>query len=193
MADAKVEFNEELMPAEQPASMSEIVLDQRHMEYAAKRWPDASIKQRENFVRKSIWVRFEHRKPHPDDPGRRALGGPQPNSGRRPRKALGTAIVEHFEGRTTEILNAIAAPLSKDSNATDMERHKAGMNIAKHAREEEREKREADDYARKTDDEVRREFAAHLANMVRTGELSVEDIFEGSATEIVDETRQLAS
>lgn len=176
MADRLPEFDESLMPAEQPAELALIQLDERHMEYARARWPDASERMQQYRVRQTIWVRFEHRKPHPDDPTRRRLGGPQPNSGRRVTKAIGAAIVEHFEGRQKEVLDAIAAPLDPNSGASAMERHKAGMNIAKHAREERAMEIVEDEYARKTDDDVALEFAREMAQMVRSGELSLQDI-----------------
>lgn len=186
MSDKGPEFDESLMPAEEPAELAGIELTEAHMVFARRKWPEASEKMQAYRMRQSIWVRFQNRKPHPEDPGRKLLGGAQPGSGRK-RAPIGRAIVEHFEARTKEVLDAIAAPLDPHSDATSMERHRAGMNIAKHAREEQKEQREADDYARKTDDEVKLEFARMLADMVRNGELSADDIIEGTFVDITDQ------
>lgn len=193
MGDTPPPFDESLMPAHEPAALGDIALTEQHMAYAAERWPDVTEKMQAYRIRQAIWARFQISKPHPDDPTRRLLGGPQPNSGPKAKKAIGAAIVEEFEGRQREVLDAIAAPLDSDSGATPMERHKAGMNIAKHAREEQREQREADLYARLTEDEVRRSYAKMIADAVKSGEISMEDIFEGTATEVPAEQRQIAS
>lgn len=143
-----------------------------------------------NYVRRVLWAHYLHSQSHTEDPGRAMFGGPQPGSGNTKNRSIGSAIVEHFEGRTKEILDAMAAPLGPGNDV--MDRHKAAMNIAKHAREEAKEAREADQYDRMTDDEVRREFAAMLAKAVRDGEISIEQIIEGSAVEITDQA-QIAS
>lgn len=191
MSDGVPALDDSLIPDEEPSSLSEIQLTEAHMRYAMQRWPDVTPKMRQYRMRQAIWAKFQHMKPHPDDPGRKMLGGPQPNSGRKPVKAIGTAIVEHFEARQKEVLDAIGSAL--DPTVDPAIRHKAGMNIAKHAREEAREQRDADEYARSTDDDIRRQFAKMLADAVAAGEITVEDIIEGSATEILDESRQIAS
>lgn len=180
------------MPAEEPSALAEIVLSSQLLDYARRRWPDASARMQQYRVRQAIWAKIQHRKEHPDGTGRRLLGGSQPGSGRKPTKAIGTALVEAAESRQKEIIDAAFAPLSPE-NDNLFERHKAAMNIAKHAREEAREAREADDYARKTDDEIRRETARMFAEMIRSGELSVDDIIDGTAVELADDVKQLAS
>lgn len=186
---------DELLPDPLPEAIGEIVLTDAHLSYARIRWPEESVKQQRYRVKRSIWAKCQALRPHPDDPNRRAFGGAQPGAGPK-RKAIGRAIVEHFEERTKEVLDAIAAPLSKTSGATPMERHRAGMNIAEHARREEKEKREADEYTRLTDDEARTEYAKVLAEAIRSGQVSLDDItniIDGHAEEIIDEAQQIAS
>lgn len=175
MSKEKYPFDEALMPAEKPATVSDIELDVRHWEYARERWPDVSESMQAWRMRQCIWARFKHAEPATDDPNRRAFGGPQPRSG-RPKKSIGEAIVEHFQSRTREVINAIAAPLDKDSGATAMERHKAGMNIAKHEREVAREQREADLFARLTEAEVRENAALELIKMIEDGDVKMEEL-----------------
>lgn len=191
VADEVPEFDEAWMPAEEPATIADIALTVPLLNYARRRWPDASEKMQHYRVRQAIWAKFKHRQEHPDGSGRKLLGGPQPGSGRKPTKAIGAALVEAAEQRHKEIVDAAFSALSPDNDPAV--RHKAAMNIAKHAREEAREAREADDYARKTDDEIRRETARMFAEMIANGELSVDDIIDGTASEIVDDQKQLAS
>lgn len=190
MASDPVPFDETLMPAEQPASLAQIELTERHLAYAQQRWPDASEKMQQYRMRQAIWVRFEHAKPHPEDPNRKKLGGPQPNSGRRVQKRIGEALVEAAQMRQKEIVDAAFAPLEPGNDA--MTRHKAAMNLARHEREERAMDIVEDEYARKTQEDITREAAEVFAQMIRDGELSLEDI-EGTATEIVDEPKQLSA
>lgn len=193
MPDEVPEFDESMMPVDEPEKITDIELDERHLVYGQLRWPDKSERMQAYNVRRVIWAKFLHRRTHPDDPDRKMLGGPQPGAGRKPTKALGAAIVEAAESRRKEIEDAVFSPLARGNDPID--RHKAAMNILKHAREERREDREADEYARKTDEEARREFAQMLAEMIRNGDLSEEDlknVVDSTAVEI-PENRQLAS
>lgn len=177
MARSFIPFDPAWMPDEQPATLADVVLTDELVDYARRRWPDKSDAMRSFQVRRSVWQRFETAKPHPDDPGRRAFGGAQPRSGpSKEKRAIGRAIVEHFEGRQKEVLDAIGAPLGPDSGATPMERHRAGMAIATHAREESKEQREADAFARLTDDEIRLAAAKEFVGMLRAGDVTLEQL-----------------
>lgn len=177
MARVHIKFDRSLMPSEQPDGMLDIELTEPLMDYARRRWVDKSEAQRAYYVRKMVWQIWETQKPHPDDPGRRKFGGAQPKSGpSREKRAIGRAIVEHFEGRQKEVLDAIGAPLSPNSGATVMERHRAGMAIATHAREESKEQREADAFARLTDDEIRLAAAQEFVGMLRAGDVTLDQL-----------------
>lgn len=194
----KLPIPDDLLPAEPPEREAEIEVTEQHMEWARKRWPDASDRQRSNWVRKSIMTKMMGRRQHPDDPNRSLFGGAQPRSGPKPMKALGARLVEEAESRYNELRDALWAPIPLGSQASDMERHRAADVIIKHVREEKKELREADAYARLTDDEARREYAKMLAEMVKTGDLSMDDIMasvvDGSAVEdadVIDEGHRL--
>lgn len=192
--DDRPEFDESLLPEEDPPTFQDIVIDERHRRYAAQRWPSESLKMQEVRVKQAIWARVRHRQPHPDDPNRRLLGGPQPNSGPKVTKRTGQAIVEEAQKRQKEITDAVFAPLAESNDP--MIRHKAAMNIAKHERDERAMDITEDEYARKTTDEIRREAAQMFAQMVRSGELSLEDIVDippEDVEEILDESRALSS
>jgi hypothetical protein len=181
-------FDESLMPAEQPEEMRLIELDERHWEYARRRWPKASTEMQAYRMRQSIWVRFEHQKPHPEDPNRRRLGGPQPNSGRRVNKRLGEALLEEAQRRQKEVIDAAFAPLSEDND--DWVRHKAAMRLAEHEREERKMEIIEDDYARRTDDDIRKEAAAVFLEMLASGEISLEDLSAGTVDGDAEEVEQ---
>lgn len=182
-------FDESLMPAEEPAALAEIVLDERHLAYARKRWPDASERMQHYRVRQAIWIRFQTAKPHPDDPTRRKVGGVQPGGGRRVTKQVGAALVEAAQARQKEVIDAAFAPLSNGNDP--MDRHKAAMNIAKLEREERAMEIVEDEYARKTNEDVLKEAAAIFVEMVRNGELSLDDIADADVVD--DDQRQIAS
>lgn len=175
--DLALPLPDELVPDEAPASLSDIALDDAHMAYARERWPDKSESMQAYNVRRSIWGKLRSRQRHPDDPNRSVFGGPQPRSGpKTPNKAIGQALVEHVESRQKEVLDAAMAPLDPASGATAMERHKAALGLAKHAREEAREKRDADAFARLTDDEVRKSAAEEIVGMLLNEEISMDDL-----------------
>lgn len=186
MAKEDPYWDDSLMPQDAPEALGEIELTEAHLSYGEKRWPDASDSMRRYRVRQVIWVRLQHQQPHPDDPNRKLLGGPQPNSGRKTaNKEIGRALVEAAQSRQKEVVDAAFSALDPREDASL--RHKAAMNLAKHERDMAKEEREADLYARMTDAEVRRGFAEMLADMVRNGDLSIEDIgdiIDGTAEEI---------
>ena len=126
-------------------------------------------------VRQVMWAIFEHDKPHPEDPNRRRLGGVQPRSGpKTAAKQLGKNLVERAQNRFKEIEDAAFAPLHPSNDP--MDRHKAAMNLAKLEREERQMEIIEDDYARKTEDEVRGEAALLLLGMVKKGQINLADL-----------------
>lgn len=192
MADDRPEFDESLMPETEPASLGEIVLDDRHLRFAVARWPSETPRMQKYRVRQAIWARIQHRKPHPDDPGRRLLGGPQPGSGPKMRRRTGQALVEEAQKRQKEVIDAAFAPLAEDVDP--MQRHKAAMNIVRNEREERVLDIAEDEYARKTTDEIRREAAQVLADMVRDGEIKIEEIIDidpADVQEVIEDHKAL--
>lgn len=169
-----VPFDESLMPAEMPGALADIQLDDRHLQYAATRWPDASESMRRYRVRQAIWAKFKHAQPHPDDPSRRLLGGAQPGSGPKPKLRLGAALVEAAQERQREVIDAAMSALRPGVDPAV--RHKAAMNLAKHEQNERSLEIVEDDYARRTDADIKKDFASRLATMIRDGELSMDDI-----------------
>lgn len=169
-----VPFDESLMPATEPEKLGDIVLDERHLAYAAQRWSDKSASMQRYRMRQAIWARIQHSKPHPDDPTRSRLGGVQPGSGRKPTLRLGQAMVEAAQNRQREIVDAAFSALKPGLD--EGLRHKAAMNIARLEREERQLEIVEDEYSRRTDDDVKRDFASRLADMIRKGDLSMDDI-----------------
>lgn len=170
----------------EPPKYEDIVLTPEQEAEARERWPDYSPARAYQYMRLSV---LAHLKKQYVDPttGRALFGGPQPNSGRKATKRIGAALVEAAQGRQKEVIDAAFAPLAEGNDP--MDRHKAALNLARHEQKEREMDIVEDEYARKTDADVRRDFARVVAEMVRSGQLSPEDLFEGSA-ELIDE-RQL--
>lgn len=172
---------EELMPASQPPTFKDIEITPELHAYALDRWPDVSDSMRAFRVRQTIWTRFMAMLPHPDDPSRRKVGGAQPGSGGR-TKRIGTTLMEAVRERQDEIVNAAFSAID-DKNDPGL-RHKAAMNLAKLEREERMLEMAEDEHARKSAEELQREAAAMIAEMVRKGDVNLNDIIQGSATEV---------
>ena len=132
-----------------------------------------------------------HEQPHPEDPTRRRFGGPQPGSGRpkkpRPSELAAEAAHRHWD-KLEEALLAGVEHGSGEARARAAERwlrltvQDAAVELRARA-----EDRADDRFSAMTDDEVRREFASMLGEMVRTGELSPREVFgELAIGDVVD-------
>lgn len=165
-------------------SLDEIDLTPEQVAEAAQRWPQFSAARQAQYMRMSILAHIKHQQVVDPETGRRAFGGPQPGGGPHKNKRIGQALLDEAQSRHREIINAAFAPLGPGN--TPMDRHKAAMNIARHELLERQQEIIDDEYARKSDDEIRVEAAKLLASMIRAGQLD-KDIINGSATDITDQ------
>lgn len=166
------------LPAELPADppkYADIELTSEQIEEARKRYPDASEAKAIHFMKLSVLANFKKHYTTPD--GRRLFGGAQPNAGRKATKRIGEAIVEAAQGRHKEVVDAAFSALDSKEDASL--RHKAAMNIARHEREERVLDMQEDEFARKTEDEVRSDAAKLLTALVQDGKISLDDIIKG--------------
>lgn len=182
------------LPAElpkEPPKYADIVLTPEQEREAREQYPDVSEKQAIHRKKLSVLATLKHQYVDPTT-GRAVFGGPQPNSGRKATKRIGEALVEAAQGRHKEIVDAAFAPISQGNDP--MERHKAAMNIVKHEREQAKLDMAEDEFARKSEDEVRGDAVNLFVKMVMNGDLSLADIAaaanknsaEGSAEEMTD-------
>lgn len=177
------------LPSE-PPKYADIELTPTQLEEARAEYPELSDKARIHRKKLSVLAKLKHQYVDPAT-GRAAFGGPQPNSGRRATKRIGEAIVEAAQSRHKEVVDAVFAPIDANSGADPMQRHKAGMNIAKHEREERLLDMAEDEFARKTEDEVRNDAATLLAKLVMSGKLSMDDIKKGQEKPIDVESEDI--
>lgn len=171
---------EDQLPAElptEPPKYADITLTPEQEREAYEQYPEDSPAKALHRKRLSILATLRHQYVDPST-GRHAFGGAQPNAGRKPTKRIGEALVEAAQGRHKEVVDAAFSALQPGNDA--MVRHRAAMNIARHEREERAMDMAEDEFARKTEDEVRGDATKLLAKMVREGRLSVEDILSSS-------------
>jgi hypothetical protein len=159
---------------EKPPAYADIVLTKEHEQEMRASWPDKTEAAQRHNMKMRIRVQAMHRIKRND--GTRYFGGPQPNSGPKKTRRVGQAVLEAAESRTKEITDAIFAPLSKGSDATDMERHKAGMGIAKLSREEEQLQMQLDEFARKTNEEVLQAGVDVVMKLIKGGKIDLDSL-----------------
>jgi hypothetical protein len=158
--------------------LSDIVLTPEDEAKAAERWPDASEKKRQLYMKQSILATLRHQLPAQDGSGRRMFGGPQPGAGRK-KAELGNTLVDEANKRHDEIMNALFAPLSPGNPV--MDRHKAANNILREVRKDREADMRADELERASKEELVKEAAAILAEMARNGDIQI-----GADGQIVD-------
>ncbi len=158
--------------------LSDIVLTPEDEAKAAERWPDATEKKRNLYMRQSILATLRHRLPAQDGSGRRMFGGPQPGSGRK-KAELGNSLVDAATSRLPEILDALFSPLGPGNDNND--RHKAAVNIIREVRKDREADMRADELERASKEELVKEAAAILAEMARNGDIQI-----GADGQIVD-------
>ena len=128
----------------------------------------------------------EDRTTWPSDPTERAhalvaagrIGGPRPGSGRPRRDRFSRLVAEGVADHVDEVVEALRRGLVSQNERTAVMAARAATDLlVRHdALEQRDEHHSVDVYARMTADEVRAEFAHHLAEMVRSGELTTGDL-----------------
>lgn len=178
-------------PAQLPARLTsgtdlprfaDVVLTPEQEVEAAERWPDASKKKQIVNMKHSIVATLRHKIVADDGTGRRVFGGPQPGSGRP--KRLDETLVAAAESRQKEIIDAAFAPLSPGNPA--MDRHRAAMNLAREAREVREQERRDDELDGASKDDLIKGATAVIAELLRSGEISVDDLDRIVDADVVD-------
>lgn len=153
----------------------DIVLTAEQVEAARAEWPDKKPTQQAAFMKMRILAKLRHEIVADPVTGRRAFGGVQPGSGTPKKKRLDEQLVEAADRRVQEIIDAAFAPLSPD-NKDLFARHKAAMNISKEAREIRKLELAEDDLERADNVEVKNLAVGVIADLIRSGELKLEDL-----------------
>lgn len=113
-------------------------------EDALVRWPDVSPDERDSRKLKAEKAAARYATVVDDETGQRWMGGPQPNSNRRNKvKSVVEQVVELADGdRQREVIDALFAPLTDDSNAVRGKGAERIINIKLAHDEEQRKDRE---------------------------------------------------
>ncbi len=162
----------------------DVVLTPEDEAAAAERWPDVSEKMRLHYMRQSILAKLRHQFAAQDGTGRRIFGGPQPGAGRK-KAALGNSLVDEAANRQREIMDAVFAPLSPNGN-TAIDRHKAAINIIREVRKDREVDMRADELERASREDLIKQTSEILAEMVRNGDISLDDTGQIVDAEAVD-------
>lgn len=122
----------------------------------------------------------------PSDPAERGramaaagvIGGRQPGAGRPRRDRFSRLIAEAMEPHVEEVVDALRAGLADANTRTRVMAARAAVDLAvRHDGVAQRdEHHEEDRFALMSADEVRAAFAQELAAMVRSGEVSVDEV-----------------
>lgn len=161
----------------------DVVLTDEDLRAAAERWPDASEALRRHWKKQSILATLRHRVVVDPATGRRSFGGVQPNTGKK--RAMGDSLVEVAEERRSEIMDALFAPLDPKGN-TPMERHKAAATIIREVRKDREVDLREDELARASREDLEREGASILADMIRSGQITINDDGDVVEAEVVE-------
>jgi hypothetical protein len=163
-------------------TLADIVLTPQESAEADRRWPDDEEKKRYLRMRQSVLARLKHSIVADPKTGRRLFGGPQPsNGGGYKMKTLGATLVHAVQDRQQEIVDAAFSPLARGNDP--MDRHRAAMNLAKFEHEQRQQEILEDEYERKSAEEIKSEAVEMFLEMIRSGDLSLDDL-EGR--EVVD-------
>lgn len=122
----------------------------------------------------------------PSDPAERGramasagvIGGSRPGAGRPRRDRFSRLLAEQMSEHTEEVVSALRAGLADDNVRTRVMAARAAVDLAvRHDGVSQRDDiAEADTFARMSDHEVREAFARELAEMVRSGELTMDSL-----------------
>lgn len=147
-----------------------IELTPEQIEEARERWPECSEAEQGRRMMLSIRARAKHEEIVDPATGRRAFGGPQPGSGRKPKKRVAEKIAELAQGeRQKEVIDALFSGLDK-KNSPAVRAATASKIISVEHQERELQLKE-DEFQGMPKDELKRLVAAGFMRMIERGEM----------------------
>lgn len=164
---------------------------EEEMAEAAARWPDKSAAQQRHYMRLAWRAEYLHSIEAQDGTGRRAFGGPQPNSGRKPRVRLGEALVDWASDPTTQkkVKDAFEAGLEDKDNPGV--RVRAASQLVKAVQGEEATELRRQELQREIDkaplDDIKQIVAENLLKQIASGEIDLQALI-GTQQKVIDAT-----
>jgi hypothetical protein len=151
-------------------SDSPIELTPEQIEQARERWPDLDETEQKRRMTLSLRAKAKHDEIVDPETGRRAFGGPQPGSGRKPKKRVAEKIAELAQGeRQKEVIDALFSGLHQD-NSPAIRAATAAKIIGVEHQERELQLKE-DEFQGMPKDELKRLVAAGFMRMIERGEM----------------------
>ncbi len=195
---------EQVQVADRVPKYADIILTAEQIEEARVLWPapknskgevvtdpEKQERMRRHYMRMKIWYKIRHDTIVDPKTGRRAFGGFQPKSKKAQR--IDEKLVAAADDRSSEIIDAAFSAL--DPKNESWIRHRAAMNISKEARAIRELEIKEDELEKASSDDLARETAQILVEMIRKGEIDVANIssfIDGEAEVVEIELPELA-